>query len=81
MGKGIEMAVVYRDEDIAIRVQDFLRRQHFPSLQELDLEVNSGTLTLRGVVKSFYEKQVAMSICQRVPGVVLFIDEVGVESN
>lgn len=80
MGKGLEIAVVYRDEDIALRVRGFLARQHFPTLQELDLEVERGELTLRGSVRSFYEKQVAMSICRRVPGVLTFIDEVAVDA-
>lgn len=78
MGKGIEIAVVYRDEDIAFRVRGFIARHHFRSLQELDLDVKSGELTLRGKVGSFYEKQIAMSICRRVPGVLTFVDEVSV---
>ncbi len=76
MGKGLEMAVVYRDADVAIRVEDFLSRQHFPSFQNLDLEVMYGKLTVRGIVRSFYEKQVAMSVCQKVPGVQQFVDEI-----
>jgi len=78
MGKGLEIAAVYRDGDIALRVEDFLSRQHFPSFQNLDLEVSQGTLTVRGQVKSFYEKQIAMSICQHVPGVLQFVDEIAV---
>lgn len=80
MGKGIEIAVVYRDEDVALRVRDFLLRQHFPSLHELDINIDNGELTLRGEVKSFYEKQIAMSICQRVPGVLCFNDKISVSA-
>lgn len=79
MGKGMEIAVVYRDKDVARRAQDFLERQHFPALQDLELEVERGELTLVGTVGSFYEKQVAMSVCQRVPGVLAFVDEVKVD--
>ena len=78
MGKGLEMAVVYRDDDIALRVEDFLSRQHFPSFQNLDLEVTHGKLTVRGQVRSFYERQIAMSVCQHVPGVLQFVDEIAV---
>ncbi|QEG23450.1 BON domain-containing protein [Mariniblastus fucicola] len=76
MGKGMEFAVAYRDEDITKRVRDFLARQHFPALQELEIETARGELTVRGEVLSFYEKQIAMSICQRVPGVRVFVDEI-----
>ncbi len=79
MGKGLEFALVYRDGDIAIRVEEFLSRQHFPSFQQLELEVFDGKLTVRGQVTSYYEKQVAMSVCQQVPGVLQFVDEIGVE--
>jgi len=81
MGKGIEMAVVYRDEDIELRVKEFLSRQHFPALQLLDLEIEQGELTVHGEVCSFYEKQVAMSICQSVPGVVVYVDRITVATE
>lgn len=78
MGKGMEIATVYRDEDVARRVKDFLLRQHFPALQNLDISIDDGALTLHGKVGSFYEKQIAISICQRVPGVQLLIDQIAV---
>ena len=78
MGKGLEIAVVYRDADVVLRVEDFLARQHFPSFQDLNLEVNQGRLTVSGQVRSFHEKQVAMTVCQRVPGVQQFIDKIQV---
>jgi len=78
MGKGMEIATVYRDEDVGLRVRDFLLRQHFLTLHELDIAINDGALTLQGQVNSFYEKQIAMSICQRVPGVLVFVDKITV---
>jgi osmotically-inducible protein OsmY len=78
MGKGMEIATVYRDEDVGLRVRDFLLRQHFPTLHELDISIEDGALTLQGQVGSFYEKQIAISICQRVPGVLIFIDKIAV---
>ena len=81
MGKGMEIAVVYRDEDVAIRVREFLQREHFPTLHWLDVDVVNGELTLRGEVVSFYEKQIAMSISQRTPGVQVFVDKISVSSS
>lgn len=81
MGKGMEIAVVYRDEDVKRRVKEFFSRQHFPSLQLLDLKIEQGELTVRGEVCTFYEKQVAMSICQSVPGVLVYVDRIKVAAN
>lgn len=81
MGKGMEIAVVYRDEDVAQRVREFLQREHFPTLHDLEIDVRGGELTLRGEVSSFYEKQIAMSISQRTPGVLVFVDRIIVTST
>jgi osmotically-inducible protein OsmY len=44
----------------------------------LQVDVQEGTVTLRGRVASFYEKQVAIHSCQRVAGVHKLIDAVDV---
>jgi osmotically-inducible protein OsmY len=79
MGKGKEIGMVYRDEDVVHRVEEFLSRQHFPSFQRFDVEMLDGSLTVRGSVDSFYEKQIAMSVCQNVPGVLAFVDDISVD--
>ncbi len=81
MGKGMEIAVVYRDADIAQRVRSFLMREHFKTLHNLEVSVSNGELTFRGEVTSFYEKQIAFSISQKTPGVRMFIDEISVKPN
>lgn len=43
--------------------------------------VTHGTVTLTGQVQSYYEKQVAMTSCQHVAGVLLIIDEIDVEDE
>ena len=78
MSNGLKEVVPDRDEDVAIRVWEFLQRQHFRSLQELKISVEKGTLTLEGVVGSFYEKQIALTICRRTPGVERFDDQIKV---
>lgn len=78
MGKGKELGTIYCDEDVAHRVEEFLSRQHFPTIQQLGIVVEQGELTVRGCVESFYEKQVAMTVCQQVPGVLMLVDEIEV---
>ena len=78
MSNGLKEVVPDRDEDVAIRVWEFLQRQHFRSLQELKISVEKGTLTLEGNVGSFYEKQIALTICRRTPGVESFDDQIKV---
>ncbi len=68
----------YPDDDIGIRVKSFLFTRHFPSFRELEIEVENGTVTLRGFVNSYYEKQVALNSCKRVPGVLITVDQIDV---
>lgn len=78
MSNGLKASSSDRDEDIAIRVWEFLRRQHFRALHDLKISVTEGTLTLEGTVGSFYEKQIALTICKRTLGVQNFVDEIKV---
>lgn len=66
------------DEDLQRRVLSYLAARYLPSLRELSVSVHEGTVTLRGHVKSFYEKQIAIHSCQRVAGVRHLIDAVDV---
>ena len=77
----MEMATphyVTKDQDLQRRVLSFLAGRYLPSLRTLQVDVHEGTVTLRGRVASFYEKQVAIHSCQRVAGVRNFIDAVDV---
>src|SRR5436190_20582591 len=47
------------DRDLARRVTTFLSTQHRPALRNLEVEVREGTVTLRGRVATFYEKQLS----------------------
>ena len=49
------------------------------SLRRIDIEVVHGTVTLRGTVNSFYERQLCLACTQHVPGVYKLIDDIKVE--
>ena len=81
MGRGKEVSVVYRDDEVQQRVVNFLYSSHFPAFRLLDVAVHSGAVTVRGKVSSFYEKQVAMTTCQNVAGVMVLVDEIDVDDE
>ncbi len=73
--------IEYPDDDLRLRVESFLKSRHFPAFGQLDVAVRDGAVTLSGALRSFYEKQVAISSCQRVAGVLTLIDNVHVQPN
>ena len=68
----------YPDDDVQLRVSRFLNSRHFSNFLELDVRVRHGQVTISGEVDSFYEKQVAMTSCQRVAGVLALVDRIRV---
>jgi osmotically-inducible protein OsmY len=66
------------DRDLERRILNYLAGRHVSALRQLEVEAHNGTVTLRGRVKSFYEKQLCQHCCRRVAGVVNFIDDVQV---
>lgn len=66
------------DRDLERRVVSFLAERHVPGLRHIHVEARNGTVTLRGRVHSFYEKQLCQAVCRRVAGVVRYIDAVDV---
>lgn len=66
------------DRDLERRVTNFLAGRHVPGLRHVEVEAHNGTVTLRGRVRTFYEKQLCQDCCRRVAGVVQFIDDVDV---
>lgn len=61
------------------RVVQLLLGQHFKKVQELDVRVLKGVVTIFGTVDSFYEKQIAVSICRQVVGLRRLIDKIDVD--
>ena len=71
----------YPDEEVRSRVSRFLNSRHFPAFRYLDIAVEHGAVTLTGEVQSYYEKQVAMTSCQHVVGVLSLTDEIHVREE
>ena len=66
--------------DIKRRITNLLwQRGGSLLLRRFDIEVDNGTVTVRGTVPSFYQRQVCLSCCQHVPGVFRVVDELKVE--
>lgn len=66
------------DRDLERRITNYLARRHLPGLRQLEVKANNGTVTLRGQVRSFYEKQLSQHCCRRVAGVLKLIDAIDV---
>jgi osmotically-inducible protein OsmY len=61
---------------VAVRLMD--RNNGF--LRQVVVRADNGTVTLRGTVTSFYQKQLCIQACRSVPGVATLVDEVEVAS-
>jgi osmotically-inducible protein OsmY len=65
------------DRELQRRVSVFLSQQ-VPRLRTVEVEVCQGVVTIVGRVNSFYERQLCISCCQRVAGVINLNDKVEV---
>lgn len=68
-----------RDRELERRVISFLIGKHLPGLRQIEVEARGGVVTLRGRVRTFYEKQVCHQCCRRVAGVLKLIDAIEVD--
>ncbi len=66
------------DRELARRVTNFLAGQHVPALRAIQVEARNGAVTLRGNVRTFFEKQLTHHGARRVAGVHQVIDEIEV---
>lgn len=64
------------DRAIALRVAHALAELRVPILRTLEVVVREGHVTLRGRVRSYYERQLARANAKRVPGVVSVSEEI-----
>ena len=69
------------DRDLERRVLNFLAGRHIKGLRQIEVEADAGTVTMRGTVRSFYEKQMSQHCCRRVAGVINLVDEIIVEQG
>ena len=67
------------DSDVERRIKIFLGNVGHDSLRHLQVRVSRGVALLNGRVQSFYERQLAIAACQRVPGVYQVSDEIAVD--
>ncbi len=64
------------DRDLERRVKAFLADRNLPALRRLAIHSQRGVVTLRGRVRTFYEKQLGGQSARRVAGVVDVIDAI-----
>ena len=69
------------DRELEHRVAHSLQDRNVVALRHIVVSADGGTITLRGVVTSFYQKQLCIQACRTVPGVTALVDEVEVEST
>ncbi|WP_254506973.1 BON domain-containing protein [Anatilimnocola floriformis] len=68
------------DQRLQTRIVTQLSQSHHQALRKLAVEVREGLVTLRGNVRWFYEKQVAIQHCQ-AEGARQLIDAVEVAAG
>jgi osmotically-inducible protein OsmY len=81
MNAVIECIPESADRDLERRVLNFLRGWQMPGLRNVEVQAADGTVTLRGTVNSFYEKQLSQQCCRRVAGVLKLIDSISVAAS
>ena len=72
--------LVVCDRELEHLVAHCLNERHMAALRYIAVRASEGTVTLRGTVTSFYQKQLCIQACRDVPGVTGLVDEVEVES-
>jgi osmotically-inducible protein OsmY len=73
-------AVPVSDRDLEHRVNIWLLDRNAAASRQVVVRADSGTVTVRGTVTSFYLKQLCIQACLAVPGVVAMVDEVEVDA-
>ena len=76
---GFEDLFSPEDSQLAHRVKLFLASQPRASLRYLQVETDGSAVTLRGLVTTFYERQLALQASRQVAGVRHLIDEITVQ--
>lgn len=71
--------VLDADRKLQSRIVTHLAQSHHQALRKLAVEVSEGSVTLRGQVRWFYEKQLAIQSCQ-AHGARQLVDAVEVAS-
>jgi len=78
MSVAFDRSGLSEDSVLARRVQLFLASQPRPALRYLQVEARGSTVTLRGLVTTYYERQLALQCSRQVAGVRELIDKITV---
>ena len=68
----------HNDRDFEQRVTNFLKSQRIPGSRSIQAQASQGVVTLRGMVSSFYHRQLCSHASHRVAGVRAVVDEINV---
>ena len=74
-------SVLSPDHDLERRVRVYLTGRHVSGLRQIAVRARNGTVTLQGQVDSFYQKQLCLTCCRHVAGVITLVDEVEVAES
>jgi osmotically-inducible protein OsmY len=82
---GISNEIVLRHRvtpaDLAARIHGALQRQAHREASRIDIKVDASTVTLRGVVHSWQERDAVVGAAWAAPGVRVVVDEVEIGSG
>lgn len=73
-----ECPTSHQDADLERRIANFLIGQKIPALKGIEVHSDRGEVTLQGRVASFYQRQLCISCCRHVAGVIDVIDRIQV---
>lgn len=69
------------DEQLRHRIRLFLQTLRLAILRRVQIDVQSGVVTIEGIARSYYERQMALACVQRVAGVRHVIDRIVVHES
>jgi hypothetical protein len=75
---GLSSPRLISDERLAQAVLTAVRRAGVRAVPGLRIVADDGCLTVRGMARSFYEKQLVLHAARHVPGVHAIVDELDV---
>ncbi len=70
---------VKHDDDLKTRLVNFLNSRAVPGRELVHLNVRSGTVVVRGPLKSAHAKWLCIECCRHVAGVIRLIDELVID--
>jgi len=77
----LSIATPDADRELSQRVHLFLSGRFQSVSRNLEVTARAGTILLRGRVRSFYHRQLALESTRRVAGVIQIVDEIVVDER